>query len=222
MSASLILRTLLKVLLGVVYSEFHDADILQLQFRYLKVDKSRSSFTLLKFQMKDTFESVSHSFYWDDKQVFHISQTHHWIQNFDCLLSNRFLSNQYIWVLQKYFYSVVTPAPVLGKSSRWFNCHSWAAKSPVKGSVPAEWWAFLRPRRVGKKGLCSGLPTPPACFWALWKWGHSKQTIRPDEWIMMHMFTEWDFCSTFSVHSAKKRKTDKEAFQFIWLIFYLC
>lgn len=113
---------------------------------------------------------------------------------------------------EDFFYSVVTPAPVLGKGSWWFICHSWAAKSLVKGSVPAEWWAFLRPRRVGKKGLCSELPTPLACFWVLWKWGHSKQTIHPDEWIMMHMFTEWDFCSTFSVHSAKKDTQIKRHF----------
>lgn len=129
---------------------------------------------------------------------------------------------KFIWILLNYFYSVVTPAPVLGKSSRWFNCHSWAAKSPVKGSVPAEWWAFLRPRRVGKKGLCSGLPTPPACFWALWKWGHSKQTIRPDEWIMMHMFTEWDFCSTFSVHSAKKKKRGTQIIKSCFNSYVVC
>lgn len=125
-------------------------------------------------------------------------------------ITNNKSSQQHTGLFGYFFLQCSPPGPVLGKSSWWFNCHSWAAKSLVKGSVPAEWWAFLRPRRVGKKGLCSGLPTPPACFWALWKWGHSKQTIRLVEWIMMHMFTEWDFCSTFSVHSAKKEEAHRK------------
>lgn len=94
------------------------------------------------------------------------------------------------------------PAAVLEKSLWWFNCHSWIAKSPVKGSVC--WVVSISEAQAGgEERPLFGLPTPPACFQALWKWGHSKQTIHPDEWIMMHMFTEWDFFSAFSAHSEK-------------------
>lgn len=111
----------------------------------------------------------------------------------------------------KIFFQCSYPGWCIWESSRWFNCHSWVAKKPHEKRCAGWVVSITEAQAGGKRSLCLGLPTPSACFWDLWKWGRSKQTIRPDEWIMMHMFTEWKVCSTFLQY--KRRCRDKDVFQ---------
>jgi len=58
----------------------------------------------------------------------------------------------------------------------------------VKGSVPAECRAVLRPGRVGRKPFVPGFHSSGR-LWGALETGRGKQTMRPDEWVMMLVLT---------------------------------
>lgn len=106
--------------------------------------------------------------------------------------STKTLKKKFIFKILKkvFFYSVATSAHVLGK----VHCDSIVTHEWPKAQWKALCWLsgehFWGPGSSGRKAFVWCFP-PLASFWALWKWGHSKQTIHSTERIMMNTYTGW-------------------------------
>lgn len=86
------------------------------------------------------------------------------------------------------------------------QCDSTVTHERPKAQWKALHWLsgehFWGPGGWGRKAFVPGFPLHQPAFGLSGNGGTVNKC--PVEWIMMHMFTEWDFCSTHFVRSAKK------------------